>query len=161
MPRERPKKYLKKTKKKFIIFNWSTVDVQYYRNYRYTIEWFIIFIGYTPFIVFVKCWPCLPYYTIYPYSLFYFIFIWPCLHQEEVPGPGIEPLPQLWPKPPVTMLDPLLLGLLTAHFIPNSLYLLIPYLCIAPPPSLSPLATTNLFSMSGLLFCYICLFLFF
>lgn len=53
------------------------------------------------------------------------------------------------------------------HYIPGS-YLfytqqsipLILFLYVAPPPSLSPLATTNLFSGSLFLFCYIHLFYF-
>ena len=48
-------------------------------------------------------------------------------------------------------------NILVACFIPNSLYLLLLYPCLAPPPSLSTLVTTSLFSISVslLLFCYV------
>ena len=46
--------------------------------------------------------------------------------------------------------------ILVACFIQKSLYFLIHYLSLAPPPSLSHLETTSLFSISvSLLFCYI------
>ena len=46
--------------------------------------------------------------------------------------------------------------LLAVFFIPNRLYLLIPYPSLAPAPPLSPLVTTGLYSKSAslLLFCY-------
>ena len=46
---------------------------------------------------------------------------------------------------------------LVSYFICSSLYLLIPYSCLSPPHSLSPMITTSLFSMSvsPFLFCYI------
>ena len=33
------------------------------------------------------------------YSLFFFFFFLPCLWHAESPRPGIEPMPQQWPKP--------------------------------------------------------------
>ena len=42
-----------------------------------------------------------------------------------------------------------------AYFIHNSLYLLIPYPFIAPPPSLSPPVTTNLFPIAVSLFLFL------
>ena len=54
------------------LFYWSIVDVQSYLPYRYTIKWFIILKGYTPFIVIIKYWLYSLYCTVYSCSLFYF-----------------------------------------------------------------------------------------
>ena len=35
---------------------WSIVHVQYYIIYRHTLQWFIIFKDYTPFMVIIKYW---------------------------------------------------------------------------------------------------------
>ena len=52
------------------------------------------------------------------------------------------------------------ISLLLIYFTQSSLYLLMPYSCLPLPLSLSPLVTTNLFSISVslFLFCYIQLF---
>ena len=39
---------------------------------------------------------------------FSFFLFWLCPWHMEVPGPGIESEPQLWPTPPVAMIDPLI-----------------------------------------------------
>ena len=58
--------------------------------------------------------------------------------------------------------NPCITSFCFTYFIPSSLYLLILLPCLAPFPLLSPVVTTNLFSvcMSLFLFCCIHLFIF-
>ena len=76
------------------------------------------------------------------------------------PSPGVLPDPGIHPRSPTLRADALPSEppgkpsrRLIVYFIYSSLYLLIPNSWFIPPPSLSPLVTINLFSVSVFLFC--------
>ena len=46
-----------------------------------------------------KVHPCFPCNFVYNFTILFYLFCWLCPQHAEVPGPGIEPMPQQQPEP--------------------------------------------------------------